>query len=91
MNSKNSAWSHLEPLQNADGELYEDWAALIEAMPERFVVGSDVKFGQAHHESGEKYNHHIRKFRRMLGSLRPEVSRLIALENVKRLYGFNSD
>ena len=91
MNSNNSVWSHLEPLQNADGELYEDWAALIEAMPERFVVGSDVKFGQAHHESGEKYDHHIRKFRRMLGSLHPEASRLIALENVKRLYGFNSD
>jgi hypothetical protein len=91
MNSKNNVWSHLEPLQNAGGELYEDWAALMEAMPERFVVGSDVKFGQAHHDSGEKYDRLIGKFRRMLGSLHPEASRLIALENVRRLYGFKSD
>jgi hypothetical protein len=91
MSSKNSAWSHLEPLQNADDELYEDWAALMEAMPERFVIGSDVKFGQADHGSGEKYDHVIRKFRRMLGSLHPETSRSIALENVNLLYGFKSD
>ena len=91
MTSNNNVWSHLEPLQNADGELYEDWAALMESMPERFVIGSDVKFGQAHHESGEKYDHLTRKFRLMLGTLDPKASRLIALENVKRIYGFNSD
>jgi hypothetical protein len=93
MSSRVGAWSHLEPLLNGEGDLYDDWATLMETMPSRFVVGSDAKFGQSGHEKeGEEgYEHTIRKFRRMLGSLDANAARQIASENVKRIYGFGKD
>jgi hypothetical protein len=93
MSSRVDAWRHLEPLLNGEGELFEDWAQLMETMPGRFVIGSDAKFGQSGHESeGEEgYGHMIRKFRRMLGTLDANTARQIASENVKRIYGFGKD
>jgi len=90
MSSKVNAWKQLEPLLNAEGELYEDWAQLMEAMPERFMVSSDAKFGQSGHEGDgeDAYPHNIHKFRRVLGSLSPEAAKKIASQNANRLYGF---
>ena len=40
------AWRNLEPVLNHSGEVYEDWAKLFEAMPDRCIIGSDAKFGR---------------------------------------------
>ena len=93
MSSKEKSWAHLEPVLNEEGSLYEDWAQLMEAMPERFVIGSDAKFGQSGHEgAGEAaYELMIRRFRRMLGSLAPQAAKLIATKNAEQLYGFKQN
>ena len=86
-----SGWRHLEPLLNADGDLYEDWAQLMEDMPDRFVIGSDAKFGASLKHSAESetaYPQIISRFRRMLGSLEPSAARKIAQGNARRLFGF---
>jgi hypothetical protein len=31
-------------MNNTDRDLHEDWAGLIETMPERLMVGTDNKF-----------------------------------------------
>ncbi|MDT8989737.1 amidohydrolase family protein [Curvibacter sp. APW13] len=90
MSTKVSSWTHLEPLLNEDGALFEDWAQLMEAMPERFMVGTDSKFGQSGHEGvgEEAYDKTVHRYRRMLGSLAPEAAKRIAAQNANRLFGF---
>ena len=78
-------WRHLGPIANSDGILYEDWARLMEAMPERFMVGSDAKFGR-HRFPTSKYAKEIKRFRRLLGSLDPEAAHRIAQGNAMRVF-----
>ncbi|MBF0528709.1 MAG: amidohydrolase family protein [Deltaproteobacteria bacterium] len=78
-------WRNLEPVVNSEGEFYEDWAALFERMPERFLVGSDAKF--ARHGSVEAvYGKQIIQFRKALGSLSPKTARMIAYENALQIF-----
>tara|TARA_B100002003_G_C13622209_1_gene319068 strand:+ start:43 stop:483 length:441 start_codon:yes stop_codon:yes gene_type:complete len=44
--TRHNGWKNLEPITDSEGRLYNDWAELFEAMPERFMVGSDMKFGR---------------------------------------------
>lgn len=89
MSTKVPSWRHLEPLLNDEGALYEDWAQLMEEMPDRFVVGSDIKFAQGgRHEGEEDYPKAVQRFRRMLGSLESQTARKIAQGNARRLFGF---
>jgi hypothetical protein len=80
------SWSHLEPVTNERGELYSDWAALLEEMPERFMIGSDFLFGWIP-DATEKYTQLIDIDRRLLGSLEPAAARRIAYENAVRVFG----
>ena len=82
---RNDDWAHLEPVVNRRGELYEDWATLMEDMPDRFMVGSDVKFASEKHGSGDKYPEIIALFRDALGSLSPDAAKSIASANARRL------
>jgi hypothetical protein len=63
--------------------LYEDWATLFEDMPERFMVGTDEKFGR---EREEKYEKKIGLMRKILGSLDPAAAGLIGHENAERIF-----
>ena len=84
---KHNKWRNLEPITNSEVMLYEDWALLFEEMPERFMVGSDFKFGRSGKgNSIEKYRKTIRKIRKLLGSLKPEAAKLIAHENARRIF-----
>jgi hypothetical protein len=83
--SSDAHWSHLEPVLNPRGELYEDWAALMEEMPGRFFVGSDAKFASRKHESGDRYDEEIARYRRVLGALAPAAADAIARGNARRL------
>ena len=77
-------WCNLGPLTNDKAELFEDWAALMEAMPGRFMVGTDFRWGQ---KPSKKYRKEIRRVRRLLGSLDRAAAPKIAHENAQRVFG----
>lgn len=82
---KHNEWRNLEPVTNPKGELYEDWAQLFEEMPEKFMIGTDAKFGREGFEVS-KYKKEIEQMRRILGALNPNAARLIAHENAQKIF-----
>jgi predicted TIM-barrel fold metal-dependent hydrolase len=82
---RHGMWQGLEPVSDASGRLYTDWAALFEEMPERFMVGSDMFFSRVG-DPEDDYRRRIRNVRRCLGSLAPQAARRIAYENAARVY-----
>ncbi len=76
--------SDTDPVSNSDRRLHEDWAQLFEAMPQRFMVGTDSKFFRRRFDVAE-YERHIASYREVLGGLNPRAARLIAYGNAKRL------
>ncbi|MET0106089.1 MAG: amidohydrolase family protein [Sedimenticola sp.] len=79
-------WDHLERVQNSDGLLYEDWAQLFEAMPGRFMIGTDARFGTRRF-SGKRYRKLIGAIRGMLGGIEPSAAEMIAYRNAERVFG----
>ena len=78
-------WDQLEPISNADDRLFEDWARLMEDMPERFMVGTDARFGTRQY-AGKRYGATIARLRRVLGSLDRQAAELIAHANARRVF-----
>jgi predicted TIM-barrel fold metal-dependent hydrolase len=85
-----------QSLTAADGTLKEDWKALFEAMPDRFLFGSDVggASDSLSSNSADPPRHQILKevvqyYRSVLGQLSPATAEKIAHLNAKRLYGIN--
>ena len=79
-------WRNLEPICDTQGRLYEDWAALMEAYPNRFLVGTDFKFGRKGFKL-EMYQEEIEVLRTVLGSLIPDVAEKLAWNNAVRNFG----
>lgn len=79
-------WRNLEPICDSQGQVYEDWAVLMEAFPDRFMVGSDAKFGRKGFRL-KKYHKEIKLIRKALGSLAPEAAEMIAWQNAVRVFG----
>lgn len=77
-------WKNLGPIANKNRELYEDWAKLMEDMPDRFMVGTDFRWGQ---HTPETYKKRIKRVRRVLGSINPQAAELIAYKNARSVYG----
>jgi predicted TIM-barrel fold metal-dependent hydrolase len=79
----------LHPINDLDYRFFEPWAALIEKYPDRFIFGSDWKYGRkkSGDDSFDKYLRHIKKVRRMIGSLRPDVWEKVLYTNAKRVFG----
>jgi predicted TIM-barrel fold metal-dependent hydrolase len=63
-----------------EGEVWPEWLALIEAMPERFLVGTDAAVRS---EANDVAN--IRRVRSFLDQLSPAVRRLVGSENLDRI------
>lgn len=81
-------WKNLEPITNSKGQLYEDWAALFETMPERFLVGTDTKFGRYGHSHDQaNYDKRVLQMRKILGSINLEAAKKIAYQNAIRIFG----
>jgi len=78
-------WENLEGVTNEGGELYADWAALFEDMPDRFMVGTDTFFSRAN--AAKHYAHKIKQVRRALGSLSGNAAKRIAYDNAERVFG----
>jgi hypothetical protein len=79
-------WRNLEGVTDDRRQLYADWAALFEEMPDRFMVGTDFFFGRGG-DVPKEYERRIRHVRRVLGSLDPVAARRIAFENAARVFG----
>ena len=84
--TRHDRWRNLEPITDPDGNIFEDWAALFEAMPERFLVGSDAKFGRQRYNT-RRYERDVNLLRGVLGTLNARAARLIAHDNAAVLYG----
>lgn len=78
-------WKNLEPVVNTEGELYEDWAELFEEMPERFMIGTDSKFGRSSFETSD-YLTQIEEERAILGSIDSDAASKIAYENAASIF-----
>jgi len=61
-----------------DGTLRADWAAMLVAFPDRFVIGSD----QFLDEGADR----LALARKLIDALPSSVARLIASENARRLH-----
>jgi hypothetical protein len=84
LTGKSLAWDNLGPITNGKTELFEDWALLFEAMPERFMIGTDFRWKE---KPSKKYRKRIRGMRRILVSLDPSVAAKIAHENAQCVFG----
>jgi hypothetical protein len=75
--------SYRPGLTDGDGRLSPAWRALLTAMPERFLVGSDTWIN----ERWDGYEALLGEARRWLGDLPPAVARRIAWDNGAALFG----
>lgn len=66
------------------GVLFPDMKALYEEFPDRFMVGSDVAHAQGN--TLKNYSSRMKRFRVLLGQLRPETARKIAETNAVRIF-----
>ena len=84
----NISWLYLGPVTNGEREIFEDWAALMEDMPGRFMVGTDTHFWRQGRRvvTPERYVKVIKRMRRLLGSLNDTAARAIAYGNARRLW-----
>ena len=75
--------SYRPGLTSGDGRLNAEWRALLGAMPERFLVGSDTWINAR----WDDYESLMQQARRWLGDLPPAAARRIAWENGAALFG----
>ena len=84
------AWNNLGPIVNKEAKLFKDWAQLFEDMPDRFMIGTDARFGTLNYNMG-KYKKVIKQIRSMLGSLEPDGAKKIAFLNAQEYFSKNND
>jgi predicted TIM-barrel fold metal-dependent hydrolase len=72
-------------LASEKGPLEPDWKALIEKMPDRFVIGIDVWAPRLFEPA--MLDRLMRWTRRILGELKPEVAERVAYGNAAALFG----
>jgi len=82
----NLLWDRLQPITNLDLALFEDWALLMEEFPDRFMIGTDSRFGSEQYQ-GKRYRRNIKKIRQILGSLNKKAAKQIAYKNAERVFG----
>ncbi|MPZ48760.1 MAG: amidohydrolase family protein [Dehalococcoidia bacterium] len=68
------------PAMDDNGRLRPEWLALLEAFPDRFVIGTDIGFA-----SPPAYAAHIATWRGILLQLSPETAVKLAYLNAERL------
>jgi hypothetical protein len=75
-----SAGRRATTMDDESGRLRPAWRELLEAFPERFVIGTDTGFA-----SPSIYAAHIAVWRGILLQLSPETAEMLAYENAERL------
>lgn len=76
--------SYRPGLTGVNGLLSPPWDTLIQAMPDRFLIGSDTWVN----DRWESYTEIINDYRIWLGGLPPHVARKVAWENGANLFDF---
>ena len=79
--------SYRPGLTEAEGRLSPEWRALLNDLPERFVVGSDTWINGR----WEQYEALMQQARVWLGDLPAPVARRVAWENGARLFGLPAE
>ena len=79
-------WLNIESINNDNYEVFKDWADLVEKMPNRFVIGTDAKFGRKGRKGFDRYEMLIVGFRGFLGALSQNAAELVAYKNAQRMY-----
>jgi len=65
-----------------DGVLKPDWLALIEAFPDRFMIGTDLKYrGEGRTRGGG-----VKVYRNVLKRLSPRAEKSVAYDNARRIF-----
>ena len=72
-------------LATETGPLEADWKALIEKMPDRFLMGIDVWAAPLFEPA--MLDRLMKWTRRILGELKPAVAERVAYKNAAKLYG----
>lgn len=75
--------SYRPGLTDTDGQLSVEWRELFEALPERFMVGSDTWIN----ERWSSYEALMQQARQWLGGLPPALAGRVAWGNAASLYG----
>lgn len=75
--------SYRPGLLDADGQLSADWRDLFDALPQRFMIGSDTWIN----ERWDSYEALMQQARQWLGGLPPPLAARIAWDNAADLYG----
>ena len=65
-----------------DGVLKPDWLALIEAFPDRFMIGTDLKYRGEGRTSGGG----VKVYRNVLKRLSPRAEKSVAYDNARRIF-----
>ena len=76
----------LYPFNDLDFRLFEHWAVMMEEYPNRFLFGSDWKYGR-NRGNFDDYSGHIEKVRQIIGSLRQDVQEMVLYTNAKQIFG----
>ena len=80
------AWDHLGRISDRQDRFFEDWARLFESHPDRFMIGTDYRFGDKRFKD-MSYLVTIDEMRHALGSLDPQAAAMIAYGNAVRVFG----
>jgi len=80
-------WPRMEAfsaLVEQNGVLFPDMKVLYEEFPDRFMIGMDVAHAQGNNL--KNYSRRTKRFRLLLGQLKPETAKKIAEENAVRVF-----
>ena len=80
-------WPRMEEftaLIEKNGVLFPDMKTLYEEFPDRFMIGSDVAHAQGN--TMKNYSARMKRFRLLLGQLKPETAKKLAESNAVRIF-----
>ena len=82
-----TGWPRMEAytaLAERGGKFLPDMKAIYEDFPDRFMIGTDIAHAPAMNQ--RTYDRLIRRFRELLGTLKPETAKRLAETNAVRIF-----
>ncbi len=71
-------------LMEVDGKFMPEMQAVYEDFPDRFMIGTDVAHARGMND--QNYGRRIRRFRELLGTLKPETAKRLGEANAVRIF-----
>lgn len=81
-------FSDLHTVSDLDFRFHQRWAQSIERYPDRYMYGSDWKFGlnKSSRQAMSDFVGHITMVRKIVGSLRADAQDKFMFENARRIF-----